>query len=63
MIFPKIARSGQYLDLLDQGIRKCLMEGLPAKESLAKISQQWESLTESIGRQKQLDLLERNESF
>ena len=63
MIFPKIAQSGQYLELLDQGIRKCLLQDLPAEESLAEIAQQWESLTESIGRQKQLNLLERNESF
>lgn len=63
MIFPKIAQSSKYLDLLDQGIRKCLLDDLPSKESLAEISQQWESLTESIGRQKQLKLLERNESF
>ena len=63
MIFPKIAQSSKYLDLLDQGIRKCLMQDLPAKESLAEVSQQWESLTKSIGRQKQLKLLERNESF
>jgi len=57
------AQSSKYLDLLDQGIRKCLMQDLPAKESLAEVSQQWESLTKSIGRQKQLKLLERNESF
>ncbi len=63
MIFPKIARSSQYLDLLDKGIRKCLLEDLPSQDSLAEISQQWETLTESIGRQKQLRLLERNESF
>jgi len=59
----RIAQSSKYLDLLDQGIRKCLLDDLPSKESLAEISQQWESLTESIGRQKQLKLLERNESF
>ena len=63
MTFPKIARSGEYLELLDQGIRKCLQENLSAQDSLAEISQQWESLTESIGRPKQLKLLERNESF
>jgi ABC-type glycerol-3-phosphate transport system substrate-binding protein len=63
MIFPKIAQSSDYLNLLDQGIRKCLLEDLPAKAALAEISEQWESLTESIGRQKQLNLLERNESF
>ena len=63
MVFPKIIGSSQYLKLLDQGIRKCLLEDTPARQSLAEISQQWEALTESIGRQKQLRLLERNESF
>ncbi len=63
MTFPKIARSGEYLELLDRGIRQCLQENLSAQESLSEISQQWESLTESIGRPKQLKLLERNESF
>jgi multiple sugar transport system substrate-binding protein len=63
MIFPKISQSNRYLELLDRGIRKCLLEDRPAQESLSEISRQWESLTESIGRQKQLRLLERNESF
>ena len=63
MTFPKIARSGEYQAILDQGIRKCLLEKQSAEESLAQIAQQWEALTNSIGRRKQIDLLKRNESF
>lgn len=63
MTFPKIARSGEYLALLDKGIRKCVMENVPSAEALMGISRQWEVLTESTGRPGQIRLLDRNASF
>lgn len=62
--FPSIAGSRQYQHLLDQGIRNCLSrDDLSPQQALTDISANWESLTESIGRKKQIRLLKRNTNF
>ena len=63
MTLPNILRQSEYMAILDKEIRKCLKSDLPAKETLEKVAQQWEALTDSIGRKTQSNILRRNSNF
>ena len=63
MTLPNILRQSEYMAILDKEIRICLQSDLSAKETLEKVAQQWETLTDSIGRKTQSDILRRNSNF
>ena len=60
MTFPMLPGTRQYLKLLDSGIRKFLStENAGSEKALQDIGAQWESLTESLGRENQIRELKR----
>ena len=60
MTFPMLPGTQQYLKLLDSGIRKFLSnENAGSEKALQDIGAQWESLTESLGRENQIRELKR----
>ena len=63
MTLPNILRQSEYMAILDKAIRECLKSDLPEKETLEKVAQQWEALTDSIGRKTQSNILRRNSNF
>ena len=63
MTLPNILRQSEYIAILDTEIRKYLKSDLSAKETLEKVAQQWEALTDSIGRKTQSNILRRNSNF
>lgn len=63
MTLPNILKREQYLAVLDQAIREYLVSGGSAEAALQTVAQRWESLTESIGRKIQSNILRRNSNF
>ena len=53
-MFPRIPCRQQYLRILDDNVRACLMGQLDVDSALAKIASEWEQLTDSYGRQRMI---------
>ena len=59
-MFPQILQKRQYLKLLDEAIVKYLNAGQQdAKQTFKDVAQQWEALTDSLGREDQIYELRR----
>ena len=60
LMFPQILQKRQYLKLLDEAIVKYLNAGQQdAKQTFKDVAQQWEALTDSLGREDQIYELRR----
>lgn len=59
MMFPRIQGAHRYLESLDRGVRKFLQNDVEAKSVLAEVAQEWEKITDEIGREKQIQSVEQ----
>lgn len=52
LLFPRIPGNQQYLKALDSAVRACVSGEKSAKAALDEVAQEWNSITESLGRDK-----------
>jgi ABC-type glycerol-3-phosphate transport system substrate-binding protein len=53
-MFPRIPGRRQYLTILDENIRDCLRGDLKVDAALSKSAQEWNALTDKLGREKMI---------
>lgn len=64
LLFPRILKQDRYLKFLDNAIREYLAtDDADAKVILQKVAEQWEELTEEIGRDVQVKALRRESGY
>ncbi len=63
LTFPRVARQTEYLDALAIAVRSAIAGQLPPAEALADAAQKWQKITESVGLEKQKELLRRTEGL
>lgn len=63
VLFPRIPGSHRYYTVLDAGVRSALTGKKSPQEALDSVAQQWEEITESIGRKKQIESMRRESGF
>lgn len=57
MIFPRIPGHIEYLDVLDQAVRRCIAGEQSAEEALQNTAEEWDRITDRIGREEQIQRL------
>ena len=50
----QILNAGQYYHVLEQQVQKCLRGDAAAQEALGEVAEQWRSITNKVGTEKQL---------
>jgi ABC-type glycerol-3-phosphate transport system substrate-binding protein len=59
LLFPRIPGRRQYLARLDDAVRSCLNGQVTAEDALARCAEDWDEITESLGRKKQISELRK----
>jgi ABC-type glycerol-3-phosphate transport system substrate-binding protein len=54
LMFPKILSRQRYLDSLNACLRECLEGKLTSTEALEQVAKEWNTITDSVGRAKQV---------
>jgi ABC-type glycerol-3-phosphate transport system substrate-binding protein len=63
VLFPRIPGSHRYYASLDAGVRSALSGKLSSQQALDSVAKQWEEITDSIGRKKQIEAMRRESGF
>lgn len=61
--FPRLPGQERYLEALDQAVRSAVAGKTTPEAALATVSQQWEAITESFGRDQQRSALRKETGF
>ncbi len=59
LMFPRLPGYYDYIRSLDRHVRKCLEDEFSAQEALSLVAQEWDSITDQIGREAQTANLRR----
>ncbi|MEQ1906030.1 MAG: extracellular solute-binding protein [Pirellulaceae bacterium] len=63
LTFPRVSRQSEYLDALANAVRAAIEGRLPPTDALAEAANEWQKITESVGFEKQKDILRRTEGL
>ena len=63
LLFPRIPGNQKYIHALDDAIRRCLKNQSNAQTELDAVAEQWEEITDSLGRDKQKRALRFNDGI
>jgi ABC-type glycerol-3-phosphate transport system substrate-binding protein len=63
VLFPRIPGSNRYYSALDQGVRAVITGDQNPQQALKKVAEEWEEITGSIGREKQIQAMRRESGF
>jgi len=54
LIFPRVANYHLYIEALDKAVQNCVSGKQTAQEAMDEAAAEWEKVTESVGRNKQV---------
>lgn len=63
MVFPRIPASTQYLNSLDEGVRRYFTSDVSAQETLNQVAEEWNAITARISVPKQRQSLKKDAGF
>ena len=63
LMFPRIPKQQEYLDVLDRKIREYFIEDVSAEVVLQDVAKEWNAITETVGANKQSRILRKEAGF
>ena len=61
--FPRIPGQVEYMQALDDAVRNTVTQNVDTETSLAEVTQQWEAITQRLGREEQGKQLRRSVGY
>jgi len=63
VVFPRIPGSDRYYAAFDKGVRAALTEEKTPETAMSEVAQEWNRITESVGRQQQIIAMQRESGY
>jgi multiple sugar transport system substrate-binding protein len=63
LTFPRVSRQQEYLDALANSVRAAIEGRLPPSDALLDAAKEWQKITDSVGLEKQKEILRRTEGL
>ena len=63
VVFPRIPGSDRYYSALDRGVRAAISGEAEPAEAMSKVAKEWNQITESLGRRKQVLAMQRESGY
>ena len=63
VVFPRIPGSDRYYAAFDQGVRAALAGAKTPEQAMAEVAKEWNQITDSLGRRKQIVAMQRESGY
>ncbi len=63
VVFPRIPGSNRYYAAFDQGVRSAVTGEKTPEKAMAGVAKEWNQITDSLGRQKQIAAMQRESGY
>jgi len=63
VVFPRIPGSDRYYSAFDRGVRAVISGTEEPQAAMSKVAQEWNEITESLGRRKQVIAMQRESGY
>ncbi len=63
LTFPRVSQQAEYLDALANAVRAAIEGRLSPSDALSEAARNWQTITSSVGLEKQKEILRRTEGL